>query len=236
MKKIEFKLNIPSIGETRSLTLTVDYKRMIFYGGAKQSSHNATFLNAANNTNKDYGADKVKTEDFIAIKSAATIVDKINDQSENTVQSIDIFCHGGRDELYFAHKEWAGDNDLYKNQKEESKDANYPWNDSKTLNDIDYSVFTNNAKIEIHGCNTGSYDEGKDSPFAEVLSKKLKDAGKTKVVVVAHVDSANPNMHKSLKGDDYRHGGRRIFHNGKELFFTRKEGRITGAEINKHLN
>ncbi len=52
---------------------------------------------------------------------------------------------------------------------------------------------------------------------------------------MGHVDYANPNNHKTLKGSDYRHGGRRVFHNGKELFFTRKEGRITASEINKYF-
>ena len=35
--------------------------------------------------------------------------------------------------------------------------------------------------------------------------------------------------------NDYRHGTRRVYHNGKELFLYRKEGRILGSEIKKHL-
>lgn len=221
-------------GTIKTALLKVVYKRLIFYGGSK--SHDGVFKRAADNVNNDYSkSDKVKKEDFILIKTAKTIVDKINSEEDNIVQSIDVFCHGGRDELYFSHNEMWGDNDLYKNQKEESADANYWWNSSRTLNDINYNVFTNTVKIEIHGCTTGSYDEGKDSPFAEVFSKHIYNAGKTKSIVIAHGTKSNPNMHKTLKGDDYRHGFRRIFHNGKQLFTTRKEGRITASEINKHL-
>lgn len=221
--------------QSEDTDLVVKIKRLIFHGGAKQSSHNNTFLNAANIVNNDYGADKAESGDIIAIKTAATIVDKINDEEPNSIQSIDIFSHGGRDELYFAHSEWVGDNDLYKNQEQESKDANYWTNDSKTLDDIDYNVFTDTAKIEIHGCTVGSYDVGMDSPFAEVMSKKLEEAGKTKAVVIGHGTKANPNQHTTLTGDDYRHGLRRVFHNGGELFTTRQEGRISVEEINSHF-
>ncbi|MFK7750388.1 MAG: hypothetical protein AB8B65_18495, partial [Kordia sp.] len=211
------------------------YKRMIFYGGSK--THDDLFKRAGKNVNNDYGSDKVKPKDFTQIETAATIVDKINSEEDNSIQSIDIFSHGGTNELHFKESEIAGNNNLYKDKKTEKKDAGYFWNDSKNLDHIDYDKFTNNAKIEIHGCNTASIEgDNSDPPFAQVLSKKLGDAGKSNAVVIGHATYANPNAHKKLKGDDYRHGLRRVFHNGTVLFTTRKEGRITGSEINKYLN
>ena len=68
------------------------------------------------------------------------------------------------------------------------------------------------------------------------LSKYLYDAGKVKSFVIRHVTNANPNQHKTLQGNDYRHGGRRIYHNGLEFLFTREEGRITSKKLNDMLN
>lgn len=104
------------------------------------------------------------------------------------------------------------------------------------MDDIDYSVFTESAKCEIHDCNASSItDENAGVNFASELSRNLYEAGKTNAVVIGHVDSANPNGHRSLSGSDYRHGGRRVYHNGQPLFFTRREGRITAADINRFL-
>ena len=47
---------------------------------------------------------------------------------------------------------------------------------------------------------------------------------------------ANPDDHSMGKVDDYRHGRRRVFHNGEVLFFTGVEGRILGSEIKKFLD
>ena len=216
---------------SKDATLVIKTKRLMFYGGAKQQSHNNTFKNAANAVNKDYGETKAKAEDIIAIETAETIVDKINSEKPNSIQSIDIFSHGGRDALYFKDDDMFGSDNLYKNQKKESDHANYWWNDSKHLGDIDYNVFTDDAIIEFHGCTVGSYDEGLDAPFAEVMSTHLTKAGKSKAVTIGHGTKANPDQHKTLKGDDYRHGLRRVFYKGSELFTTKLEGRIAAKKI-----
>lgn len=206
-----------------------DYVRLIFYGGSKK--HDDLFKRAAIQVNDDYQV-KVEPEHFYQIVDATTIVDTINSFDQSTIQSVDIFCHGGPEALYFK----KGRNDLYKNNdvRRYYQVANYK---SKTLDDIDYGAFTESAKIELHGCNSGSLDIEDENfePFAELMSEKLSGAGKGNAVVIAHGTKANPNAHKTLDGDDYRHSLRRVFNGGENLFRTKKEGRLTATDINKFL-
>jgi hypothetical protein len=148
-----------------------------------------------------------------------------------------IFSHGSELALYVKRVFILGLNQsLYVNEEIEQEHKNILGEYSGNLSEINYSKFTNTAIIEIHGCNTGSVEEkNKNINFSMIFSKHLHDAGKTKSVVIGHVTKANPNQHKTLTGSDYRHGGRRVYHNGKELFFTRIEGRITSAMINQKL-
>jgi len=243
MKENKFRLEVAGI--KKEVTLQVEYKRLMFYGGAKSSSHNNTFSNAANSVNKDYST---KAEVIKVNKGGQSIVDKINSETENTIQSIDFFTHGNEKQLLFKPDSDGNYQELYLDDDDEQKEGELEFWDyilgadsdenenGADIGEIDCKVFTKTAKIEIHGCNTGSItDENKGINFASTFSKNLYNAGKTKSVVVGHVTYANPNAHTTLSGSDYRHGGRRIYHNGKELFFTRKEGRITGADINKYL-
>jgi hypothetical protein len=48
-----------------------------------------------------------------------------------------------------------------------------------------------------------------------------------------HGTKANPNS--ETLGNDYRHGLRRVYHNGTELFTTKREGRIPSRIINRFL-
>ena len=82
------------------------------------------------------------------------------------------------------------------------------------------------------------------------LSQYLYDAGKTESMVIGHSTEANPNLPstKRKKGEtdkewkeranisqDYRHGERKFYNNGKVILTTTKEGRITGEEIREAL-
>jgi RHS repeat-associated protein len=208
------------------------FVRLIFIANSKE--HNDVFNRAAENVNIDY---TVKADEIEIVNDGQELVGKINSQEANSVQSIDIVGHGGSDELYFKHGEWWGDNDFYKNSKAEKAEAGYWTNDSANTLDIDYGVFTNNAKIEMHGCQTASItNENKGDNLASNFSKELTKAGKTDAVVIAHTTEANPDAHETLDGDDYRHGHRRIYHDGEILFTTRAEGRIPASAINKYLS
>lgn len=202
------------------------YTRLIFYGGSNNDDD--LFLRAATNVNNEY---KIKAS-YTKISDAQTIINGINNQTDNSVQSVDIFSHGGDQQLYFKRDILS--NDLYKSSDSE------PWyssGDSGNLDEINFSKFTENAKVEIHGCNTGSItEENGGNNFASYFSKKLGDAGKKNAVVISHVDYANPNKHETLTGDDYRHGVRRVYHNGEVLFRTKQEGRITASTINSYLS
>ncbi len=214
--------------------------RLLFSGGAKKDEDNITFLNAAQNVIKDYENDKrndIEIKPLYEIEDAEFIINKIELQEDNSIESIDFFSHGSELALYVKRVFILGLNQsLYVNEVIEQEHKNILGEYSGNLSELNYSKFTNTTIVEIHGCNTGSIEEkNKNINFSMIFSKHLYDAGKTKSVVIGHVTKANPNQHKTLKGSDYRHGGRRVYHNGKELFFTRIEGRITSVMINCKL-
>lgn len=214
--------------------------RLFFYGGAKKDEDNTTFLNAAKNVKSDYENDKrkdIEIKPIYEIENAEYIINTIKSQEDNSIESIDFFSHGSELALYVKRVFILGLNQsLYINEEVELEHRNILGEYSGNLNEINYNKFTNTAIVEIHGCNTGSVEKkNKNINFAMIFSKHLYNAGKTRAVVIGHVTQANPNQHNTLKGSDYRHGGRRVYHNGKELFFTRTEGRITSTMINKNL-
>ncbi|MDO5050929.1 MAG: hypothetical protein Q4D68_04240, partial [Moraxella equi] len=73
--------------------------RLIMYGGAKKSSDNNAFYFAAQNVQKDYRNDMCIYSVLIS-NGAKQIVEYLKNQTDNTVQSLDIFCHGGTSGLY----------------------------------------------------------------------------------------------------------------------------------------
>jgi hypothetical protein len=208
------------------------FVRLMFFGGAKGSGDNSTFREAAATVNKDYGNPAAK---IIEATSGQQIVDVINSQEDNSVQSIDFFTHGGANALFIKKDKDGNYQDLYLNDELEQSEASDPNLTDGNINgadisEINYNVFTKNAKIEIHGCNSANKDY---ENLAAELSKRMYQAGNANAVVIGHVDYANPNG--TLNNSDYRSGLRRIYHNGQELFTTRMIGRITPAIINKYL-
>ncbi|KAA1247984.1 hypothetical protein [Aquimarina sp. RZ0] len=245
-------------GITKTLELKVEYTRFLFHGGAKKSSDNSAFHFASLNVKNDYNNDGTIIRE--SIKSAKEVVDKINAQEDNSIQSIDFFCHGDMLGLYFI----VGAS-IYSNvssEDVESKNLNASLylgkatrliqgsdlhDDSRVIQDIELSKFTNGCKIEIHGCLTAHDMYVKDN-ICEELSELLYSEGKKKAVVIGHTERANPNIKDTKKWDekkkewiitkttnkeqDYRQGERKVFHNGKVILTTTKKGRITGKEIN----
>lgn len=109
--------------------------------------------------------------------------------------------------------------------------------DSRTIDEINFSNFTKNCKIEIHGCLTAHDMYVKDN-ICEELSELLYEAGKKESVVIGHSEKANPKINGSkttIKQQDYRHGKRQVFNNGKIILTTYKKGRITYNDIKNAL-
>jgi hypothetical protein len=199
--------------------------RLFFYGGSR--SDDDLFLRALNNVKDDY--DDSLDQKVLKIENAQTITRTIRASLKNTIQSLDVFSHGGPLNLYFKTGPAFGSNYLYRYESDMGN-----WNSkSDSLQNIKYEAFTDGAKVEFHGCNTGSNAE--QFNFARVFSFGLQLFGKKNAVVIGHADAANPNAHSTLKGDDYRHGLKRVFHAGETLFLTKQEGRISADTINFYL-
>ena len=223
------------------------YLRLIFYGGATSQSHNSAFSFASKNIKKDY-TDVVAER--IEIKSARQIIDKINSQKDNTVQSIDFVAHGGNDALYVKDDPNAGswtenNQSLYSNESERNSHLStwrFGYGNSGHVGEIDYNKFTDGAKIELHGCRACSNagDVGsEDENIAAEMSIGLFGAGKKNAVVIGHSTKANPNIDgegkTKIKDQDYRFNERVVYHNGAVLFKTKQKGRITGGQIRRAL-
>jgi hypothetical protein len=70
--------------------------------------------------------------------------------------------------------------------------------------------------------------------LVEEFSEQIYKAGRKKAYVIGHTDKSNPNINGSkttIKEQDYRHGERSIYHNGRLLKTTKKEGLISHDEI-----
>lgn len=238
--------------EKTSQEETKKYKRFLFHGGALKSSDNSAFLYAAKNVEKDYNNDGEVIRK--SVDSAKTIVDLINSQKDNTIQSIDFFCHGTPIGVYFI-KGTSIYNDITTKERNKNdlnsslyigKGLRLVWGwelsgEDKVLSDIDYSKFTNSCKIEIHGCLTAGTIPGFPflDNFCEDLSEYLYKAGKENSVVIGHSTKANANINGDKtknEEQDYRHGKRKVFNNGNVILEVVKKGRITGLEIKEALN
>lgn len=232
--------------------------RILMYGGAKKAGDNKGFKGAAENVLADYIADKNDTLCCYCVMLTGGItqlVKYIENQSKNSIQSLDIFTHGAQDSLHTV----IGSN-LTTNKDDNVKRSiihqthrlqiedytKYPltrdFNDQYDIGDLDLDRFTESCKIEIHGCNTAAENDN----FARTLSIALYQAGKKRAVVIAHPDKISGNILNAplnLNGEftipfaqyDYRHGKRVLYHNGKILHTFTKTGRLTATDINQHL-
>lgn len=86
--------------------------------------------------------------------------------------------------------------------------------DKRTIYDIKFDRFiTQNTYIEIHGCESGG-----DLYIIDSITKNLSEEI-PHGYVVGHITKANPNIDntKDTKKQDYRHGKRAIWQNGKVI-------------------
>ncbi|MET0356155.1 MAG: hypothetical protein ABW044_05215 [Cellvibrio sp.] len=170
------------------------------------------------------------------------MVAKLNSNLPNSVASLDIFCHGTPYSLNFSIKEnencglvtgWLAKQGLSAYYSSWD-DGVYSFSvDSKYVSDINFGVFTFDARIQIHGCNTAK-GAMPGNTLVEEFSEQLYRAGKKKSYVIGHTDKSNPNINgpkTTIKEQDYRHGERAIYSNGKLLEITSKKGIITHEYI-----
>ena len=223
------------------------FVRLVIYGGAVKASDNSAFKFASKNVVKDYKND-LPVKNFFILNGANTVISVLETQSENSVQSLDLFCHGDPNGVYFVIGASLDKNVENKNRDKIASniyksrftsnirglfDPEKHVKNQYAVSNLKLSAFTNESKIEIHGCNTGNGDDC----FASELSKQLFDAGKTSSVVIGHASKANPNIGgtTSVTKQDYRHGTRIIYHNGKAIKTVTSSGRIAASVIKSAL-
>ena len=131
-------------------------------------------------------------------------IDLINDQPENSVQSLDVFAHGSDLGLYSVIGaslkksmtfEYSQSNNLSSNlyRNRSTKFDQYQffgganWRNSFIISDINFKVFTNESKIEIHGCNTAFDGELDTLSSFNIIS--FIQSRKKRSVVIGHAET-----------------------------------------------
>jgi len=229
-------------------------KRYLFHGGTREmnadgtdrkvgKAHNSAFYFAATNVEKDY---KDSEKLFVKITTAADMVRMINSNTKNSIKSLDIFSHGTPYSLNFSITENENCGLVTGVIAKVMLSIHYTtWDDgiytfsdeSKYVSDIDFSKFSDDARVQIHGCNTAKGTMPGDT-LVETFSEELFEAGKKKSYVIGHTDKSNPNINgdkTTIKQQDYRHGERAIYSNGKLVKKTTKEGIIPHDKVQKIL-
>jgi hypothetical protein len=211
--------------------------RLLLWGGAYATSDNYTFERAKINVVKTYKvADRSKYDIVVKqINSADQLIAAINAQKAESIRSLDIFTHGGPDDFYMVSvrsDKDGGLNDL-RLYRYAFHNESFSRGDLKKLQ---FDRFTVDAKVELHGCKTAEESSVEDNIAAD-FSKHLYEAGKTRSSVVGHTENATPAYNGGGKtkdeDQDYRHGKRAIFKNGKLIKNTSQKGMLDEAELAK---
>lgn len=90
-------------GSVQKITVTRK-NRIIVWGGAYSKSDNNTFRDAANNLEKMYREKYGNKFNYYIreVKVRQDFIDLINRQPDNSIKSLDIFTHGGKNSLYMV--------------------------------------------------------------------------------------------------------------------------------------
>ncbi len=75
-------------------------KRLFIYGGSRQAGDNGAFYHASRNVLKDYNND-LPSISFFVDKGNKSVISALKKQRDNSIQSLDLFCHGDPDAIYF---------------------------------------------------------------------------------------------------------------------------------------
>jgi hypothetical protein len=228
--------------KTRQSVAAVPHKRkvrLLLWGGAATAGDNSAFDFAAKSVIRDYA--RMDRGNFEVISRRITVakdlVEIVNKQEAGGIRSLDIFSHGGPQALYFTTASpdtpkllrfVLHNSSLYRSRTRMVLNAAAWTEGSALVDDFDFSKFTAYAKIELHGCKTADTDSDSDNISAD-LSERLSKAGKAGALVIGHADKANPNIRggsEKLEEQDYRHGVRLVFSNGKISKTVKAKGHI----------
>ena len=232
--------------------------RFIFYGGSREVNlngsirlaaidDNSAFHFAALNVARDY-ADWNQTGQLLKIDCADTIVRIINGQAASSVKSLDILSQGSEITLdfsvvddrncgFYTSRAAALGNNIYGffSDAVNAFDAR-----GRSIAAIDYTRFTNDARIQLHGNEISSRNNLIVNNLAKEFSNLLAAAGKSKAVVISHAVVSNPQIREEgntrLRLQRYRHGKRLIYNNGLLVFTTTRSGYIPDSLIARQLN
>ncbi|EHL3467594.1 hypothetical protein LAN87_001190 [Salmonella enterica] len=216
--------------------------RLIFYGGAKSPKDNSAFEFAEKNIREDYR--KLYPHSniiFIFVDSAKVIVDTINEQQSGKIDSLDLLFHGTERGLYRYKGASLASDGGFSGEDIKDNDLNASlyagrirkWlgddkcDEARTINDIDFIKFSSeDPVIEIHGCKSGNDTDPLTDSITKNLSEELPNG-----YVIGHTTKANPGINgdgkTSRQQQDYRHGQRVIWKNGKVIKMINKKGMLT---------
>ena len=213
------------------------YVRLLFVANCFDSSENSSFKFAALNLKKEYDYDSFENQiiKFIFFDNARLIIDSINGQS-SLIKSIDFFSHSQKDRIgsqkilqgisyrtsLFISKKVM--DSVKKNDKSMvfGKSAGH-------IGEINFKKFSYDASVEIHGCKSGKDADSVPINICVQFSNQLTKAGKLLGVVIGHGTRANPQINglgTKLIEQDYRHGLRFVYFNGKPILKTLEKGRL----------
>jgi hypothetical protein len=197
------------------------------------------------------------------VSTAKELVAEINKHDIDSIRSLDIFSHGGENALYMTvgTPRFRGDGGIVDTIRDELDRADrwifrnaalYRSNaalmkdiavvaDSTSLDSIEMNRFTENVKVELHGCNTAKPSEGgflsdpdPADNFAGEFSKLLFEAGHSHSVVIGSPVQSNPSINgdkTTIKQQDYRHGRRCIFRNGEKIGEIKSKGHFDERQL-----
>jgi hypothetical protein len=251
-------------GEPFSLSAdTTAYVRLIFIAKCFTSAENSAFKFAAANLVADYERDSSARGRIIVKRiyfdNARQIVDSINHQ-RLVIKSVDFLSHSRDDrigaEMTRGSAQYRTSLFVSRECLEEARvltDAagGDLRNSSRmaSIEEIDFSHFSYDAVIEIHGCHAGGGVDSLPGNMCRRLSRALYMSGKQLAVVIGHGTRANPNeargagthsgvaaapgpgFRESVVAQDYRHGLRLVYFNGRTILATRTPGAISSGAI-----
>jgi hypothetical protein len=251
-----FVLCCPALAQTGRVD-TTSYVRLIFIANCFTAAENSAFRFAAANLSADYERDTASRQVIkrIYFDNARQMVDSINAQ-RLVIRSVDFLSHARDDRIGATITKG---NIQYRTSLFESRERMHEvqWhNEASSLHnsykmasieEIDFTRFSYDAVIEIHGCHAGTdADSVLPANISRRLSQALYMSGKQLAVVIGHSTRANPNvqpagrghtgaavatLRESVLGQDYRHGLRMIYFNGKTVLATRIPGGIPQATL-----
>ena len=228
---------------------TTRYVRLIFIADCFSPAENSSFDYAAANLMADYEKDRSihQTIKRIHFHSGKQIVDSINHQ-RSIIKSVDFLSHAQNDRIgaQIVRRGVTYRSSLFENKASLQlvKLHGGPTpnsNEMASIEQINFTRFSYDAVVEVHGCHSGSATDSIPANFCKKISTALYMSGKQLAVAIGHGTRANPippsgpsgnlatrpyNFKDSVLAQDYRHGLRIVYFNGHKIYATKVIGQI----------